>query len=174
MSVMSPRVVLGAVTNGEPQLPQSLGAFAVWSRRDVADVGGSPSFEYRHPTGRLVVVQRVALCALPDGRDGALYVAWVPSTSRTGHNAVFSTLATALVSRGLMVAWWSCDETPEGALVCSALDTDATPAGTTARAAWPADWRVRLPTDDNGDPFGSPPVAPAPPTGQRCLGVVIA
>lgn len=170
MKVMSPRVVLGSINpDGTPPLPQSLGVVPVWSERHERAVGACPAWEFTHaPTGRLVVVQRVALVTLPGGAAGALYVAWVPADLRDGDNAMFEALASVLTSLGVLVAHWPCVDVG-GDLLCPALDADATPAADVARVAWPASWRLWAEGDELGDIFATPPVLRGMPTGARAI-----
>lgn len=174
--VMSPRVVLAVVAgDGHPPLPEREGSTDIHDGRPAEwQIGSHPAREYRHPSGRLTVITPIAPVTLSGNRPGALAIVWVPSTARTGDNAKFAELAPVFVSRGLLAKSWACAQHADGTLRVPELDADQTPAGQLARAAWPASWRVRLPTDDPGDPFASPPRPPAAPTGPRCIGAVIA
>lgn len=156
--VMSPRIVLGAPPTADlgggivgPPLPASLGAEQVWQSVARSEFG----WEFRLTTDFATVLQPVA-------EAGALYVyaAWVPSDVRAGANPVFAALAPVLVQIGTLAAWWECDEV-DGTL---RPRLDDSPAADAVRAAWPAEWRVRLDTDNPDQP----------PTGPLMLGAVLA
>lgn len=180
--VMSPRVVLGAPPTTQlatlvtidgthtvlgPALPRALGDTPVWDEVYECTIGGRPAWEFRHPqAGRCLVLQSVG-----DAAGGLhVYVAWVPADTRDGANPVFAALAPVLAATGVLRAFWPC------VLVDGALlpQLDASPDADAVRAAWPADWRVRLPGDALGDPLATPPVPAAPPTGPLMLGAVLA
>lgn len=173
MSVMSPRIAIGKVAgDGSPPLPAAIGAVSVWSRRAAASIGDCPAWEYRSggsttndASAHLVTIQRVALCTLPDTSPGAVWVAWVPADLRDGSNAIFASLAPALVSLGILVAYWPGD----AAGTISAVEADTSAAALAVLAAWPATWRVRLPAD--AGTFGG---AQPAPTGPRCVAAGLA
>lgn len=181
-SLMSPRVVLGARPStlvaiqlaGDaskqitiPNLPASIGKIPVWSEVVPVRVGSCAAWEFRHPDlGRLITIQEVG----PSSSGLHVFVAWVPSLERVGDNPVFDALAPALRMTGTLAAWWDCEEV-DGAILPI---LDASPEADLVRAAWPSTWRVRLSGDDPGDPLGSPPRAPSPPTGALMIGETIA
>lgn len=153
--VMSPRVVLGAPPVDEasgPPLPSSMGDAQIW--RTVSRTAAG--WEYRLDVDYVTVVQPVG----PASSGRYVYVAWVPSDERAGANPTFAELAPALIQAGVLVAWWECAEV-DGTLRPQ-LGTNA--ASKATRAAWPADWRVRLETDA---PDGLP-------TGPIMIGSVLA
>lgn len=152
--VMSPRVVLGAPpdqSSGIPPLPNGMGEQPIWYTVHQTDFG----WEFRLAVDFATVMQPVA----PSG-DDYVYVAWVPSDERAGANPVFAALAPGLTQSGLLRAYWDCDEV-DGTL---RPRLDDSPEADAVRAAWPADWRVRLDTDE----------AEGPATGPLMLGAVLA
>lgn len=175
---MFPRIAIGRVSaDGSPPLPGTLGATSVWTRRAATTIGDCPAWEYRSggsttddASAHLVTIQRVALCTLPDASAGAVWIAWVPAALRDGSNPIFAALAPALVSLGILLAYWP--GAADGTI--PAVEADPSPAALAVLAAWPATWRVRLPTDAPGDPFAVPPVPAAPPSGPRCIGAGLA
>lgn len=165
MGVMSARLgVMRAGADGVPSLPQSatvpgVGVVTVW--QDVFDctVGSCPAREYRTATGEhLVVLVAVA----PVGTD-VLTIAWVQAPTRDGDNATFDVLAATPEVAAEVVARW--DLAFDGEVYTTpTLDADTSPEADAVRAAWPASWYVRLPTDPET----------GPPTGPRIIGEVIA
>jgi hypothetical protein len=184
MSVMSPRVGLIAVdADGWPMLPQLADVVVsgatitapVWSEWFPCVVGEHPAREYRHDqAGRLVVVAKLADATLPDGRPGALAIAWVPAATRDGENATYDLVINGPTMAPDVAAQWAVILNADGSFTVPDLDADTTAAGAIARDVWPPSWRLRLPTDNPGDPLGTPPISPDPPSGPRCLGAVLA
>lgn len=153
--VMSPRIVLGAPPVDDasgPPLPASLGDEAIWRTVSRTEFG----WEYRLDTDYTTVIQPIGPAA--GGRH--VYAAWVPADSRAGANPVFAQLAPVLIALGTLAAWWECDEV-DGTL---RPRLDDSPEADAVSAAWPADWRVRLDTDD----------AEGPATGPLMIGAVLA
>jgi hypothetical protein len=182
--LMAARIAL-IVTDpdGFPQLPEdadedvngTITARKLWRRIDPCEVGGYPAREYRDPdTGILIVIQKVAAVVGPGGVNGALCVVWAPATARDGENATFQRIAAAPIVAALVVKSWGTQLNADGSIRVPALNSDNTVLGTLAKSVWPTEWRVRLVTDDNGDPLADPPIPPAPPTGARCIGAVLA
>lgn len=189
MSVMSPQqVILSALhIDGSPALPQALdvpgaGRVPVWNDAQRSEAGGATLFEFRHfGTGRLVVFQLVAITAWSTPEEGeapvslrGAFVAWAPAEDRRGKNPIYAFLAPITRGMGLKKAGWDVEQDADGAFVIPALDADGGAHALEVKAAWPEGWRKRLPGDAPGDPLADPPVPPAPPTGARCLGLVIA
>lgn len=178
--VMGPRVGLIATdASGWPMLPQTAQVVIggqtitapVWSEYFACTIGSYPAREYRDlANGRLVTVVRIASVTLPDGRAGALAIAWVPATTRGGDNATYDLVISGPTMAPNVAAQWAVAYGADGSMTVPDLDADTTAAGLVAQAAWPASWRVLLATD----PQGSLTKPAGPPTGPRILGEAIA
>jgi hypothetical protein len=163
MAVMAPRiaVLLLDADGTTPALP------GTWTLASRFNVGSYPAREYRNAGGTIAVVVKLAQGTRQDGTPIALVVVWVAMAARSwGAGA----LATWLASNTL--AQWPSTINADGSITCNALDADGTSIATRVKAVWPATWRVRLPTDDPGDPMNGVPAAP--PTGPRCIAEWIA
>lgn len=149
VSVMSPRIVLGAAPDADgPPLPSEVAGHPVWSERLECSIGTCQAWEYRHREhGRCLVIQRIA----DAGSGRALYAAWVPSDARDGANPVFALIAPLLAVSGVLVAHWEC--IARDGILAPAFD--ASPEAAQALAAWPATWREWLPNDTEA-PTGAP------------------
>jgi hypothetical protein len=169
--VMSPRVVLSvADATGRAPLPQSIGGVPVWAIVQPWDQIDAVTY-LDLGLGRVVVIQRIAPVVLPSGALGVLSIAWVPSSTRDGDNALFDQLTPALAQAGLLVGAWRADAD----FGVTQLEADTSPAAVAALAAWPSTWRRRLATDSPGTIDDSTPfVPPAPPTGGRFIASTIA
>lgn len=180
MSVVSPRVGLIATdAQGWPVLPQIATVIVsgqqitapVWTEWYPCSVGGYPAREYRDPSiGRLALVVKVASVTLPNGKPGALAIAWVPALTRDGVNPTYDLVISGPTMAPDVSAQWAVSVNADGSMTVPTLDADTSAAGLVAQAAWPPSWRVLLPTDPQGT-FTTPA---GPPTGPRMIGAVIA
>jgi hypothetical protein len=181
-AAMSPRLgIIKADVDGWPILPQVCeieyqGATIVapvWDQYFPCSVGGYDAREFRYYAyDRLFVVVRVASVTLPDSSPALLSIAFVPSAGIVGANATWDLVAHGPTMAPVIVAQWEIEQDADGALVVPSLESDSSDAATLAKAAWPADWRKRLVTDQP-DPAGGE-FAPMPlPTGPRIIGIGI-
>lgn len=180
---MSPRVgLMDLDADGWPVLPQSaqvtlpsgVVTVPVWDGvPGESFVGSHPSREYRHSSIaiRLVTVVKLATGTLA-GRAVCLAVAWVPAAGRGGDNPTFDLLIAGPTIAPHVAGLWPVVIGADGSMTVPSLDADGSAAGLCAQGLWPAGWRVRLPTDENGDPMNGVPAAP--PSGPRCIGEVVA
>jgi hypothetical protein len=201
MSTIAPRLSVvrarttadGIVPVGAPDLPRNVRIdipggpqnYEVPAWTDAAPappLGSFTGFEYRSSDPaqpHLAVIYQLADLTLPDGGAACLVLAFVPAATIDGANPTYDLMMGGPTGRSLVVAQWPVVRDAGGNFVVPDLDADATPVGALARDAWPAGWRVRLPTDANGsmgDPAADPPVPPtppAPPSGARCIGAML-
>lgn len=176
MGLMAARVALIARdADGAPSFPASVvdagGITRVlhdgtWR---AIDVGGFAGREFRHPSGLAWVVVRVATLTIPGVGPGAIAVVWLHSSARDSIPAQYAPILSALASAGVVLRSWAITLDADGAMLCTALQSDGTPAATLVKGAWPATWRMYQP----GDTPPSIGVAGAP-TGPLCVGAVVA
>lgn len=154
--VMSPRIWIVKARAGSPDMPSKNGGDDIFERVESIQVGGKPAWEYRHPSGKLIVVQYVA--DLPGARFIA--VAWVPQLSRKTRDRPIDIIMRRLPC---VVRDWAVDDdwtSPD-------LQADVSVAAMAVKAAWPSGWRLRAIGDDPGDPINGIPAAP--PTGAQYI-----
>ena len=145
-------VVVGAMLpDGSPPLPRTLGDVVVWEQCHPLQVGDCPAWEFRDGAAQaFVTIQRVATL----GPARAVWLAYVPAMTRGETAPLLAALADPLTAAGVLEGYWpvAADWT------IGAVDSAE------ALAAWPASWRVRLPSDAEGDP----------PSGEQCVGAGLA
>jgi hypothetical protein len=123
--------------------------------------------EFRRDDERLFVVQKIVAATVNTSRY-VLVVVWAPALTRDSQS-VFAGIAADLdveivrKADGSLATWPTLLHA-DGSLRVPALDADASALATQVKAVWPAWWRVRLATD----------AVDAPPTGARCLALVMA
>ncbi len=181
MSVMSPRLVLCTIgDDGFPQLPTSvvIGGYNVTIHDGSPDdfyIVDKPAREYRSPdTSRVVVLSPFTACALPDTRNGAATVAWVPAQTPEGDNPVYDVVAEALHAQGLIVKSWPVEYDSDGQFVIASLEADTSAEGMCVKSNWPTRWRKYNGTENPGDYEVDPPIEADPPAGDRIIGAVLA
>lgn len=171
-SVMAPRIVLlVADADDGARMPANVGGDAIHDGNpQPINVGGYPGREYRG-TGLVLVVVKLAAATVATKRV-VLVLAWLDADDRQD---ALGRIPAFLGRLGAdVVAQWPCVLGADGAFESPSLEADVRTIAAAVRARWPDTWRRRLPTDDPGDPYAEPPRAPAPPTGMRIVGAVLA
>lgn len=150
--VMHPRLVLSTPAavdgRGHIAIPRTVDGTRLWDTRFPIKVGDLDGWEYRTTDDQLFVVARIGATG---GRVLALL--FVPTAEEGDDTTDARGLRAALAT--LVARQWRIGA--DRSLVAE-LEADGGALATAVKAAWPAEWRRREPTDEPEQPASGPRV----------------